>query len=71
MKTTRKSPSSRLKGEARAFTLRRAQFAKISAVEGINLSEKMVREFEEFDKDGLSAEERRRAIISGHAKSSV
>jgi hypothetical protein len=71
MRTTRKSSSKRLKSESRGFTLRRAQFAKISAVEGVKLSEQMLREFEEFDRHGLSAEERRRAIISGYAKSSV
>jgi hypothetical protein len=71
MRTTRKSSSKRPQGAARAFTLARAQFAKISAVEGIKLSQQMVREFEAFDQDGLSAEERRRAIISGYSKSSV
>ena len=70
MKMTRKPSTKHKKSESRGFKLARAQFAKISAVEGIMLSEQMIREFEEFDQDGLSADERRRAIISGYAKTS-
>lgn len=44
------------------FTLGRAGFAKISAVEGIRLSPDMERRFSEFDRHGLSASERRTAI---------
>ena len=70
MKMTRKPSTKQKKSELRGFKLGRAQFAKISAVEGMRLSEQMIREFEEFDQDGLSADERRRAIISGYAKTS-
>ena len=38
-------------------------FAKISEVEGIRLSDEAKRAFAEFDAQGLSHEERRRAII--------
>lgn len=43
------------------FTLRRKDFAKISAVEGIDMSA-VDAEFEEFDRRGLSPAERRREI---------
>jgi hypothetical protein len=69
MRTTRKCSSKRLKSQSRGFALGREHFARISAVEGIALTEQMLREFEEYDQRGLSAEERRRAIISGYAKS--
>jgi hypothetical protein len=41
----------------------RRQFAKISEVEGIHLSHDAKRMFDEFDRQKLSAEERRRRII--------
>jgi len=43
--------------------LGRRRFAKISAVEGIRLTGTMKRAFAEFDRAGLSAEERRQSII--------
>lgn len=45
------------------FTLGRDRFAHISAVEGIALTPEMRTAMEGFDRQGLSAEERRRAII--------
>jgi hypothetical protein len=42
----------------------RRQFGKISAVEGIRLSGTMKRAFAEFDRAGLSAEQRRASIIN-------
>jgi len=42
----------------------RRQFGKISAVEGIRLSDEMKRAFAEFDRAGLSAKRRRASIIS-------
>lgn len=44
-----------------AYTLGRRPFAKISAVEGIDMSD-VEAELEEFDRRGLSAAERRREI---------
>lgn len=41
-------------------------FKKISAVEGVRLSPESERMFAEFDRQGLSAEERRLAIIEKH-----
>lgn len=46
----------------------RAKFAKISAVEGVKLTPSMNKRAIEFDRAGLSAEERRKAIIRAHAK---
>lgn len=44
------------------FVLGRARFEKISEVEGIKTTDEMRRMFEEFDRKGLSNEERRAAI---------
>jgi hypothetical protein len=43
--------------------LTREEFAKISEVEGLRLSEPMQQAFADFDRRGLSPEERRQAII--------
>jgi len=56
------------KAKGRAMTIGRERFAKISAVEGIRLTPPMSRRVEEFDRQGLSAAARRRAIISVHRK---
>lgn len=45
------------------FVLGRDRFARISAVEGIALTEEMRATLDRFDREGLSAEERRRAIL--------
>jgi hypothetical protein len=55
-------------GSGKSFTLGRESFAKISAVEGIRLSREMQRDFQEFDRRGLSAEERRRAIMNKYGR---
>ncbi len=44
--------------------LGRQRFERISAVEGVRLTDEMKRAFAGFDRRGLSASERRRAIIS-------
>ena len=46
----------------------RQAFAAISAVEGIRLTPEMKQRAAEFDRKGMSAEERRRAIIRAHRK---
>jgi hypothetical protein len=48
--------------EPGSFILGRDGFAKISAVEGIRPSRRMDADFREFDRKGLSAEERRSAL---------
>jgi hypothetical protein len=42
--------------------------AQINAVEGLTLSEQSRRMFAAFERDRLSAEQRRRAIIEKHAR---
>jgi len=44
------------------------RFAKISAVEGIVLTREMHARAAEFDRKGLSAEERRRSIVRAYRK---
>lgn len=60
MKTTTRS--------AKRFTIGRAAFAKISAVEGIQITAAMRADFNEFDRRRLSATERRKAIAAKYAK---
>ena len=49
--------------QIKAPRLTREEFARISAVEGLRLSEPMQQVFADFDRRGLSHEERRQAII--------
>ncbi len=48
---------------AAGFVLGRERFARISAVEGIALTDEMRATLDGFDRVGLSAAERRRAIL--------
>lgn len=50
------------------LTLGMTGFAKISAIEGVRLSPDSRRMFEEFERKGLNAEQRRKAIAAKHAK---
>lgn len=50
------------------FIIGRDGFAKISAVEGIRLSKKMTDRIRQADRDGLTDEERRDAIIRAHRR---
>lgn len=50
------------------FIIGREGFAKISAVEGIRLSKKMMERARQADRDGLTDEERREAIIRAHRR---
>lgn len=43
-------------------------FAKISAVEGVKLKASSGRMFAKFEKEGLSPQQRRKAIADKHAK---
>lgn len=45
-----------------AHIIGRDGFSKISAIEGIKLSTRVEEDFREFDRKGLSAPERRKAI---------
>ena len=64
MPTVRRTPKSTTK----KLTLGLAAYAKISAVEGISLSSESRRMFAAFKRKGLSAEDRRKAILAKHAK---
>ncbi|MFO1083095.1 MAG: hypothetical protein U1E21_00890 [Reyranellaceae bacterium] len=46
----------------------RSAFAKISAIEGISTTAAMEADFREFERKGLSAEERRAAIRRKYGK---
>jgi hypothetical protein len=62
MKTTRNAAGGRFVG----VTVGRAAFSSVSAVEGIRLSHDAQGRFAEFDRKGLSPEQRRAAIIQAH-----
>lgn len=62
----RKTNSSTKKSEG--FKLSRAAVNKIAAVEGINLDGEIEREFEEFDRLGLTEEQKLAAIKAKYAK---
>jgi hypothetical protein len=64
VKTTKAPPKDR----SRSFTIGRAGFAKIGAVEGIKPDRERDETFAEFDRRGLSPEERRRALIRKYGK---
>jgi hypothetical protein len=50
------------------FVVGRARFAKISAVEGIELTEVMEKRASEAGRKGLTAEEYRRTIVRSYRK---
>lgn len=50
------------------YTIGRGAFAKISAVEGIQLTKEMRRDFQMFDEKGLSSKDRRDAIAKKYAR---
>lgn len=60
-----KAPAKRV---PKTYTIGLRGFAKISAVEGIQLSPEMVRDLREFDRQGLSVEERRAYIARKYGK---
>ncbi len=55
-------------GKAGGFVVGRARFAKIGAVEGIQLTQAMEKRASEASRKGLTAEEYRRAIVRSHRK---
>jgi hypothetical protein len=55
-------------GAGKTYTLGRKGFAKISAIEGIKLSPEMADNFREFDRQQLTASERRAAIRHKYGK---
>jgi hypothetical protein len=65
MASTKQTPQ-----KSSGFVLGRARFEKISAVEGIKTSPASRRMFAEFDRKGLTPEQRRKAIFEKYAKKS-
>jgi hypothetical protein len=64
-----KNPSARPPARAsRIFTLGRRSFAKISAIEGIVLTNGMDEDFREFERKRLPAAERRRILSRKYGK---
>ncbi len=60
--------SDNTKAPTKGITLGRARFAKISAVEGIEISPAAKKRAEEAERLGLSGSERRRRIIRAYGK---
>ncbi len=56
------------KNKPSGFVIGRERFSKISAVEGIKLSGAMTKRISDSDRKGLSAAQRREAIIRAHRK---
>jgi hypothetical protein len=57
-----------MRSAATAVVIGRERFARISAVEGIELSQEMKQRAVDFDRRGLSGVERRRAILRAYRK---
>jgi DUF1009 family protein len=55
--------------KAGGFVVGRSHFGKISAVEGIELTESMENRASDASRKGLTAEERRRTIVRSYRKS--
>lgn len=66
-----KKTASKPYNEKRQFRVSRKAFAKINAVEGIDLEGRLIRQLEEFDRKGLTADERRAAIRAKYTKASA
>jgi hypothetical protein len=70
MKKQGSSSNRRRRAEA-GLILGRDRFAKISAVEGIELSQSARKRAARFEREGLSSEERIRAILAVHRKAKL
>jgi hypothetical protein len=56
------------KRSAKGYTLGRRSFAKISAVEGIQITADMDEDFRELDRQKLPPDERRRILLGKYGK---
>ena len=68
MTTKLKSP--RRQGSRASYIIGRDTFARISEAEGIRTSREQDEEFQRFDREGLSAEARRHAIVRKYSRKS-
>ena len=64
----KKSKGTPRKKTVPTFTIGRNGFAKISAVEGIQITAAMEADFREFDRKGLSASQRRAVLAQKYGK---
>lgn len=64
----RGSPPKIARSAVSGAVIGRERFEKISAVEGITLTAGMKKRAAEFDRQGLSPEQRVRAIVAAHRK---
>jgi hypothetical protein len=53
---------------SRAFVLGRDRFARISEIEGIRTTREQDEEFQRFDREGLSASDRRRILRAKYGR---
>jgi hypothetical protein len=65
MRQTAPKPQKR---PSKGYVIGRSAFAKISAVEGIRTTATMDADFREFERQGLSADERRKVISRKYGK---
>lgn len=56
------------KGSSHSYIIGRDAFAKISAVEGIQLTKEMRNDFKVFEQKGLSPKDRREAIFQKYSR---
>jgi hypothetical protein len=71
MSKKRSTPTKKVSGKHKQkadVVIGTRRFAKISAVEGIVLTREMRARAAEFDRKGMSAEERRRSIVRVYRK---
>jgi hypothetical protein len=66
--TKQRLPPNQSRRDDGDFTIGREGFAKISEVEGLKLTAEMKRRITEFDRKGLTSDERIRAIVAAHRK---
>jgi hypothetical protein len=64
------SPMNQSSKKRARFVLGRSRLEKISAVEGIKTTAATRQMFAEFDREGLTPAQRRKAIFEKHAKKS-
>ena len=67
-RSAKKAPSKVVRGRQSGPVIGRQRFEKISAVEGIILNERMTARIAEFERRGISADERRSTIIRAYRK---
>ncbi len=57
-----------MKKASQSYTIGRQAFAKISAVEGIRLTQELRKDFQAFEQNGLSHKDRRQAITQKYTR---